>query len=82
MIQLQGQYERHEVQAAFARVSGSKQWPSADPRDSPLDRFICRACGQELSLLMYGASAHGDLSFEERALVILAEHLNIKHPRA
>lgn len=81
MIQIQGQYERHEIWARFDRCSGSKHWPSRDPADKPTDVFTCRMCMTPFTLLMYGRVSIGEENFEERALVVLAEHLNIKHPR-
>ncbi len=81
MIQLTGQYERTEVWAAFEHFSGSKVWPSSDPMDSPFDQFVCRSCGKRFSLQMYGSFSINGPNFEECALISLAEHLNIKHPR-
>lgn len=83
MLQLIGKYERDEVWKSFECKPGSKQWPSFDSEDSPFDRFTCKLCGTEFSLQMEAYSEAFD-TFQERrdrALVRLAEHMNIKHPK-
>jgi len=35
--------------------SGSKQWPSDDPADSPMDSYVCKKCGWLSSYQACGA---------------------------
>jgi hypothetical protein len=47
-------------------VSGSKVWPSDDPKDSPNDKFVCKRCGWERHYREYGASPIGHQNDELR----------------
>ena len=60
----------------FERVPGSDEWPSTDPKNSPFDEFICRHCNRVGKIQMYGSLPVGE-SFEEKARVILRDHLGL-----
>ncbi len=79
MLQLTGKYERDEVWGNFEVKLGSKQWPSDDPNDSPFDQFVCKLCGKSFSLQTNGGFYVGESKPGEDNLIILAEHMNIKH---
>jgi hypothetical protein len=58
----------------FEREMGSKIWPSDDPKDSPFDKFVCKHCGETVSIQMFGTCPITN-SFEDQAYKILCKHL-------
>lgn len=63
-------YDKH-----FDYISGSNQWPSADPEDSSYDIFVCRHCGYEIQHQMYGTWSLNEPSLDERLQRKLIYHI-------
>ncbi len=72
-------YDTDEIWAMFEHKSGSKQWPSDDPKDSPIDDFTCKKCGKVFALQMYGGRSMLRPSFEKYAYTVLEKHIYAKH---
>jgi hypothetical protein len=81
MIRIRGQYERDEVWDSFTSKSHHKQWPPASNRDEPFSTFTCKICRKKFTLQDVGHYFVSELPFDDRILIILSEHMNIKHPR-
>ena len=58
--------------------SGSKQWPSDNPKDSPCDKFICRLCGWNFFEQMYG-SFPVEVKPIDKVKKRFLEHLAVRH---
>lgn len=65
----------NDIWDQFIQKSGSRQWPSNNPDDSPCDRFICKHCDKIIKIQMYGEYHIDNLSFEEKAERILRRHM-------
>lgn len=61
----------------FEEKMGANVWPSSDPNDSPFNTFTCKLCGASKDIQMLGGSFIGEPSFEEKARVILRDHLDL-----
>ena len=68
----------NELMDYFERQSGSSQWPSDDPENSPVDGFICRLCGWNFEEQMYGAFPIEIKPIDGVKKRIL-EHLAVRH---
>jgi hypothetical protein len=66
---------RYDRGDGFYQTSGSNQWPSGDPEDSPSDLFECKLCDYSFNHTMYGCNwAHED-SFAEQVRKIIQAHM-------
>lgn len=70
--------EVNESMDYFKWKSGSKQWPSDDPKDSPIDTFVCKLCNWSFSERMCGSFpiGHDVMQPVHRRII---EHLMIRH---
>lgn len=63
----------------FSCVSGSKQWPSSDPNDSPYDKFVCTKCGWTFEEKTCGTFSTRDLTWKQKAEQKAVDHLIEMH---
>lgn len=76
----QKKWESGDAWKMFDIVQGASCWPSDNPKDTPYDKFTCKKCGYEMTLLTAGSQYIGERSFLDKAADRLIEHLNAKHP--
>lgn len=61
----------------FDVKSGSKNWPSDDPEDSPFDLFTCKHCGVSRSIQVYGGFHVDGPSLCDQAKAQLTDHTQV-----
>lgn len=60
---------------SFEWRQGASHWPSDDPKDSPIDTFVCKYCGEKFPIVMAGRQFIGEPSFIAQAEGLLRQHL-------
>lgn len=67
--------KKWDVNDYFDRKSGSKVWPSSDPKDTPFDTFTCKICGYTFTEQMYGAFSDTEKLPETKANEKMLSHI-------
>lgn len=67
--------DRRKYDEHFDYISGSNQWPSNDPEDSPFNTYVCLHCGYEIYHQDYGSWPTNEPSPQDRLLARLTYHI-------
>ena len=62
----------------FKWESGSKVWPSSDPKDLPVDKFTCKKCDWSFSAQVNGSFPIGTNPWNGVIRTII-EHMAVRH---
>ena len=60
----------------FTEKSGSKKWPSDDPKDSPFNKITCKICGWSFKYKAYGEFRMDEYPIVEPKMI---NHLMFNH---